>query len=474
MIKRNHLGSALVLVLWLVIVMTMVATVTARISRLDGRVSQLSVERIRCRWSARAGLETGVALLMLDDTPTDALTDLWADSPEELKDIPVEGGTFTARVIDESGKLNLNQVTENQLAMLENVTEEIIDSLQDWRDSDQDMRPYGAEEGYYVNQPYGYSCRDGEFQTVRELLLIRGMDESLLYGNSSVHDTGSAPWIDLMTCYSAQSNTDAEGNRKININTANRNSLRNDLSLNDDQITWIENHRQFRNYSELMDSSKQATNNNNNQNNNRPSSSNGTSSSSTQSSGRNNSSNTNSGGQNRQSGNNSGRNNRNGPGSQNNQNTNNRSGSGNNTGNDNGSGQNGGDQGTPLDLSAVLRIANRICFDDQPYTYGRVNVNTAPFEVLEALFSGRRDIAQSIVTSRASKEGGFASFEELRQVSSMTQDVLRSALDSVTLQSGVFQIQSTGTSDATGQTVRIEAVLNRDEQNGRVLYWRED
>lgn len=494
-LASKHDGSALVLVLWLVIVMTLVATVTAKISRLDGTVSQLSVERIRCRWAARAGLETAIALLLTDETPTDALTDLWSQNPAELEAVPLESATFTVAVTDEAGRLHLNYVTENQLAMLADMTQEISDSLLDWRDSDQETRAYGAEAGYYLNQPSGYICRDGQFQTVRELLLVRGVDEDLVYGRDGMTPLGFTPWIELMTCHSAVSNTDLEGTAKININSANRNSLRNDLSLSNDQAQWIESHRQFQSYSELMDANKQATSSNNNQARGGQTGATGTTNNQSQATGQTSTRtssqpNTNSGGtaartnnqtsstgnnRNNNSGNTAAGSNRN-TGNTTGGNTGNQRTTGTNqsTGNNQNNTANNQNQGTPPDLAAVLRMADQITFDSQPFAYGRININTASLEVLEALLGGRRDLAESILSARLAKEGGFTSFEDLRQVQGMTDEVLSSALDSMTLSSSVFRIVSDGVSDATGQTVRIEAIVNRAEENGRVLYWREE
>jgi type II secretory pathway component PulK len=451
-------GSALILVLWLVIVMTLVATVTARISRLDGTVSQMASERIRCRWAARAGIETAVALLLMEDRSTDTLLDIWANNPQQLDGVDLEGAAFRVSVTDESGKLDLNTATAAQLAALDLVTAEICDSILDWRDSDDDPQPSGAEEGYYRNLPRAYSCRNDRFQSVRELLRVRGMDPETLYGSEELSASGYTPLIDLLTCWSAQANTDAESNARININSANSSQLRN-LPLSGDQVQWIESHRQFGTLAELTDENKQAAGGNDRGQNqgqgSRDQSQNqGQSQSREQRSGR--SGNSNGGSSGRSSGNSSGRS------------------SGSQGGSNSQSQSSQQSQGRPLDSAALASIADRVSVSDQTPVTGKLNVNTASVEVLEAFFEGNRELAQNMAAARQLRENGFESFEDVRGVQGMTDEIFLRTIDSMALRSSVFRIASTGISAATGQTLRIEAIIDRDRDSGRVLYWRED
>lgn len=96
-------------------------------------------------------------------------------------------------VADESGKLNLNQiadtakVSEDQamkmLLALPDMTPEIAAAILDWRDADETVRAGGAETEYYSNLVHPYSAKNGPFESVEELLLVRGVTEQLLYGN---------------------------------------------------------------------------------------------------------------------------------------------------------------------------------------------------------------------------------------------------------------------------------------------------
>lgn len=94
-------------------------------------------------------------------------------------------------IVPESAKLNINVASAEQLTGLFNelldpmaaVIPELVDSLLDWRDSDQDERSAGAESDYYQQlKPVGYVAKDGPFETVEELLLVKGFTAEVLFG----------------------------------------------------------------------------------------------------------------------------------------------------------------------------------------------------------------------------------------------------------------------------------------------------
>ena len=120
----------------------------------------------------------------------------------------------------------------------------------------------------------------------------------------------------------------------------------------------------------------------------------------------------------------------------------------------------------------MLQKSDQIALDGQPFTQGHVNINTAGVIVLDALF-GSRELAENIIAYREGLDTGYQSFDELNQVQGMNDSILKGVIDQLALRSSVFQIRSTAVSDATGQSYTVETILNRDDENGRILYWRE-
>lgn len=241
-------GVVLVAVMWVIVLLAAIAAVIAASSRIESRMCLAEAEQTRAKWAMRAGIEKAIAILTDDDKATDALTDIWADNAEELQDIQLDGCTLTITITDESGKLNLNTATVEQLLTLDGMTEEIADAIIDWRDSDDTEQTNGAEAGYYLNLKHPYVIRNGNFKTVRELLQVKGVTSTLFYGNG----TSAAGWKDLLTVYSYENNNDSEGNRRININSASQNRLQRDLGLRPAHARWIVRNRS-RSFSSIGD-----------------------------------------------------------------------------------------------------------------------------------------------------------------------------------------------------------------------------
>lgn len=166
----------------------------------------------------------------------------------------LDGPEHTMRfgITPESSKLNLNTATDEQISDL--LTPLLLDlgiespagyvnALLDWRDEDSDTRDGGAENEYYNNLDPGppYSAKNGPFDTVEELLLVKGFNAAILYGEDvnqngildENEDDGDAtfPYYDnadgilnlgiapFLTVYSREPDTALDNKQRINLNT---------------------------------------------------------------------------------------------------------------------------------------------------------------------------------------------------------------------------------------------------------------
>jgi type II secretory pathway component PulK len=133
-------------------------------------------------------------------------------------------GEYVFDVSDEAAKLNLNTATAEMLARLPNMTAELAAAIVDWRDADSDISPDGgAEDDYYLALDNPYHCKNGPFETVEELLMVKGITPDLVYGTaqSSAGDAfgqNARGLIDYVTVYSAEPNRDAAGEARIDVN----------------------------------------------------------------------------------------------------------------------------------------------------------------------------------------------------------------------------------------------------------------
>ncbi len=99
--------------------------------------------------------------------------------------------TIRYGITPESALLNLNVASEDQIRRLltpllldlgvENA-EDLVNSLLDWRDGDDQARPGGAENEYYNALSPPYKCKSAPFDSVEELLLVKGFSAAILYG----------------------------------------------------------------------------------------------------------------------------------------------------------------------------------------------------------------------------------------------------------------------------------------------------
>ena len=102
--------------------------------------------------------------------------------------VPFGPGRFSYRLSDEEGRLNLNTPPERMDRLLQalgldkSARDVIVDSLQDWRDPNEEHRLNGAEsEDYYLKLPVPYRSRNANLESVAELLQIRGVTPRLFY-----------------------------------------------------------------------------------------------------------------------------------------------------------------------------------------------------------------------------------------------------------------------------------------------------
>ena len=101
-------------------------------------------------------------------------------------EIEDEGNKVNIKSLLQANKKNpelLKQLLRNKIGLEGEDVDIVADSLIDWYDADNNITGVnGAENDYYKGLNPPYSCRNGEIPVVEELLLVRGIDEQLLFG----------------------------------------------------------------------------------------------------------------------------------------------------------------------------------------------------------------------------------------------------------------------------------------------------
>ena len=191
-------GIALFLVLWVLALLTVIVGEFCYTMRTEVNITRNFKEETEAYYIAEAGLNRAIVEIMRNEKIPQKMNAPESDEEKveerlrintDIPAVPFGGGQFKVRVANESGKINLNTADEHLLRMMlsgfgleDKDRDVIVDSILDWRDTDQLHRVNGAENDYYRSLPGPYECRDGDFMSVGELLLVRGMTPKLFYG----------------------------------------------------------------------------------------------------------------------------------------------------------------------------------------------------------------------------------------------------------------------------------------------------
>lgn len=216
-------ASILILVLWAICFLAGFAIILGYGVRQKLALAYRLEERDKLRLVAEAGIKKAIIELTREIPESyAALADQWSNNPAVFKDIGISGyrvdicynyldeksGLYETRygLIDEERKININRAPRIVLERLFGIVlgfdevkaQELAAAIVDWRDADSELSiPIGsAESAYYRSQKYPYEAKDSSFEVLRELLLVKGMDEEIfkkikgyltIYGNFRVN-----------------------------------------------------------------------------------------------------------------------------------------------------------------------------------------------------------------------------------------------------------------------------------------------
>ncbi len=208
-------GSALILVLWIIGMLSLIVISFAFDAHLEGKVVSYSRKKAKVEAFATSGIELAKSYLDRSyqitgnetdeekekDPRYDDVNDLRCGKTvtvgyvfrKETENEDAEGdeiGTVTVTISPENSLRNINKLTEEDwerilglIGVPEDDWPELIDSFYDWTDSDDEARTDGAETtDYYAELDPPYSAANGPLKTIRELLFIKGFSEPLLSG----------------------------------------------------------------------------------------------------------------------------------------------------------------------------------------------------------------------------------------------------------------------------------------------------
>jgi competence ComEA-like helix-hairpin-helix protein len=450
-------GSILVGLLWCLALLSLVVISVLHTTRMDLMVVKNYGDKIQAHYIAVAGIEKAKALLYRDARQRSRSSvnhnGALYDAAEQLRDIhfgrgqfrvfrrgrPDEGGAIIYGVSDEESRLNVNEASNEELSKLSGMTPDISAAIVDWRSAENsDPTPGGARADYYLSLRPPYLPRNGPFQTIRELLMVRGVTRELLLGRD-IHQNGltealdeggseavvddvlETGWAGLLTVDSSVNNLNAAGYDRVNIQTADQTALTQVNGITADIakaiIAWRGRNR-FESIAGLLDVVAA-------------------------------------------------------------QNDNPAGGTGNATqGQGPGPGPGNPQAGNPsgpkvISDSQLMDIADDVTAQAGADLAGVVNINTASLEVLVCLPGISRQLAQAIISFRQSS-GFFSNVAGLLKVPGMTTDLFKQVCPLVTARSETFRILSEGKVTSTGARQRIQEIVHIGLRSVTTVSYRED
>ncbi len=264
---RNEEGVALILVLWVIMFLTVIAGEFCFAMRTEVNITRNFKEDTQALYIAEAGLYMAMAELIKNELiplrieKKSILSDKNEVQSEEegaeeennwrinvdIPGISFGAGQFEVFIENESGKVNINKASEQLLRMMldgfdleEDEKDVIVDSILDWRDKNNLHRLNGAEDDYYNALPDPYDCKDDDFDTVDELLLVRGVTKALFFNGLR----------EMITVYQGKRKSDSG---KININAASSQMLMSLPQMTEDLVKEISEYRKTQDFRSLND-----------------------------------------------------------------------------------------------------------------------------------------------------------------------------------------------------------------------------
>ena len=236
---KNRRGSALVVVMWILITVALIVSTFAFEMQLESKIIVLQRQRFKAGQLALAGMELAKCMMAFEDKNNPSGEKLLYEEPwlNEAAKIAAGvpflyreafgDGTVNLHIDFEKGRRNISTMTGDEWKLLFDQAgipntqwDSLIDCLDDWQDEDDLHRLNGAESDDPFYRSRDYECKNAPVDTVDELLLIKGWTREILYGTPPGEETENP-----ITGIAGHLTTWGGKDKRINPNSASREVL---------------------------------------------------------------------------------------------------------------------------------------------------------------------------------------------------------------------------------------------------------
>ncbi|MEE2719147.1 MAG: hypothetical protein VX727_05115 [Planctomycetota bacterium] len=427
-------GSAIVVVVWAI---SICALIVGSLLVFSGRQSMLGVETlddIRARWTARAGVESTIAVMAyhtVEPEPMNALAMIlemegvavgqtkhgsWSISHNDLD------GQSWGGPMDEHSKLNVNGDGRGYLAVIFSpLSWGVSPAIEDWLDEDDDPRDLGVEKDYYLSLDARYEPRNDAIWHIAEMELIAGLDPSDIRGEdwnlnnrldpNEDDGEGSMPndepdgvldagWSGYLTASSVDGGATASGLPRIYFPLTSVPELVERLQIDEAQAAALLSMAQGDGFmlESLISTPLEGS-----------------------------------------------------------------------------EGGEGEATIAPLQDWQIQAIFDETATSPshQP-NVGKLNINTASRRLMMDMYEGREDMVEGILSMRFNRAEGITGIMDLREMPEMTDDLLEELAMTFTTRSNIYTISSRGQSGSSGAECEIITTVDRSTVPVRILEYREE
>ncbi len=244
---RAQRGAALIVVLSVIVFLSSLLLVFARQMQVEGIAASNDVAQAQAH-AVAMGVVAGIKADLQDSldagsAPTVSFVEAEAGQVGEglywiIRTDFATSDEYTFGVVAQNSRVNLRGMGRSVLERLPGFNVDTANAIADWRDQDDEVESGGAESSYYLSRSEPYYAKNAAFESIGELLLVRDMDENVLYGedwnrngvldpNENDANASDPPdnangvidpgLYDYVSAYAREPNVTASGQARINI-----------------------------------------------------------------------------------------------------------------------------------------------------------------------------------------------------------------------------------------------------------------
>ncbi len=209
-LSGNQKGNISIIAIWALVIIAIIAIPFARQASQSIYNYKRSNENFKAYQLAYSGYELGILALDTDSLfpfTVDTRSILYPEYPCDLDKLQrlspneeIQDQQSRLQFRDEERNININFASLEELAGIQGLNDNIINCIIDWRDSDDNISPGGAETSYYLNLLNPYVSKNSDLESLEELYLVKGVTPEIfdiISKNLTVYGDGR---ININTC----------------------------------------------------------------------------------------------------------------------------------------------------------------------------------------------------------------------------------------------------------------------------------